>query len=138
MDALEPWNPWRELEKVQQETDAVFAAALAKLRQALPGREVAFVPVADIVETADDYRILLSLPGVIEEDIDLGLDGQALVVRGEREAPYDPRRVTTHLGQWKYGYFERRVELPAPVEADAIRAVYDAGVLTITVAKPQS
>ena len=132
---LEPWNPWQEFEEVQKEVDRLFEVALGKLRHVVPGREIAFVPVADIIETGEEYRFYLSLPGLVEEDIDITIEGQVLIIRGERDAPYDEGQVSTHLRQWKYGYFERRVEMPGKLESDAIRASYDAGVLTIRILK---
>ncbi|MBI4606395.1 MAG: Hsp20/alpha crystallin family protein, partial [Planctomycetes bacterium] len=47
----------------------------------------------------------------------------------------DPRGVTVHGSQWKYGFFERQVELPSEVASDEIRAEYEAGVLRIHVPK---
>jgi HSP20 family protein len=130
---LEPWNPWHELEDVERQIDRLLDAALGKLRHVVPGREIAFVPRLDVVETGDEYRLYLALPGLVEEDIDISLEGRILVVRGERETPYDPRQAEAHVRQWKYGYFERRVELPRDLSSDAIQADYDAGVLTIRI-----
>jgi HSP20 family protein len=132
---LKPWNPWQELERVQEEIDGLLSAVLRKLGTVVPGRTISFVPVTDIVEVDDEYRLYLSLPGLIEEDIDLTLEGDVLIVRGEREAPYDPAHVQVHQGSWKYGYFERRVQLPRPVDAGVIQASYEAGVLTIRIPK---
>ena len=101
----------------------------------VPGKAIAFVPATDITETADEYRLYFSLPGLVEEDIDITLEGNILIVRGEREPPYEPEQATLHQRQWKYGYFERRVELPGKIDADAIQATYDAGVLTVRVHK---
>jgi len=56
-------------------------------------------------------------------------------VRGEREIPYDRSHVMVHQSSWKYGYFERRVQLPRRVDAEAIQASYEAGVLTIRIPK---
>jgi HSP20 family protein len=132
---LTPWNPWQELERVQAEIDALLQAALSKLRNVVPGRDIAFVPVTDIVETGDEYRLYLSLPGMLEEDIDIALQGTILIVRGEREPPFDLKLVALHQRQWRYGYFERRVQLPRAFDGEAIQASYDAGVLTIRIRK---
>ncbi len=130
---LKPWNPWQELERLQAEMDEHLRAFLTKLRQAVPGKPIAFVPAMDIIEVGDEYRLYLSLPGMVEEDIDITLQGRLLIVRGEREPPYDPVQTAVHQAQWKYGFFERRVELPGEVQSDAIQASYDAGVLTIRI-----
>ena len=132
---LKPWNPWQELERVQIEIDALLASVLRKLGPVAPGRSISFVPVTDIVEDEVEYRLYMSLPGLVEEDIDLTLEGEILIVRGERETPYDSAHVTVHQGSWKYGYFERRVQLPGRMDAEAIHASYEAGVLTIRIPK---
>ncbi len=132
---LTPWNPWKEIERVQREAEQILNCVLEKLGRVVPGPAPAFIPVMDVVETEEEYRLYVSLPGMIEEDVDITLEGNTLIVRGEREAPYDTQRVTVHLRQWRYGYFERRVQLPHVLEVDAIHAVYDAGVLTIRLPK---
>ena len=132
---LKPWNPWQELERVQSEIDGLLESVLRKLGPVPPGRSISFVPVTDITETEDEYRLFMSLPGLIEEDIDLTLEDDVLIVRGEREVPYDRSHVIVHQSSWKYGYFERRVQLPRRVDAEAIQASYEAGVLTIRIPK---
>src|SRR4029450_9936829 len=123
--ALEAWNPWKELERVQAEMDEHFRLVLEKIRKAVPGKPLAFVPAMDVVETDDEYQLIVSLPGMVEEDIDIALQGHELIIRGEREPSYDASRAKVHMGQWKYGFFERRVELPEAVNGEAIRASYD-------------
>ena len=132
---LEPWDPWREFETVRSEADRIFARFFAKVRQLGGDRPVAFYPTTDVIETGEDYRVFLSLPGCVEEDIDISIEGTALLVRGEREAPYDPERCRGHQSEWRYGYFERRVDLPGPVDPDGLDATYRWGVLTVVVPK---
>lgn len=132
---LEPWNPWQELERVQSEIDGLLASALRKIGSMVPGRMLSFVPATDIVESGDEYLLYMSLPGLVEEDMDLTFEGDVLIVRGERLAPYDSAHVTVHQSRWKYGYFERRVQLPQKVDANAIQASYEAGVLTVRIPK---
>ena len=85
---------------------------------------------------------LLNLPGVVEEDIDLTVVDQSLTIRGERESPYDTNRQPPHAAEERYGFFERKFDLPVEADLSTLRATYDAGVLTITVLKihrsPQS
>lgn len=133
---LTPWNPWQEIERVQEEMADLLGAVLEKLRRSLPGRPITFVPVIDIIEVTDEYRVYISLPGIVEEDVDIAIDGDILTIRGEREPPYDAAQAVLHQRQWRYGYFERRLKLPEPLHQDAIRAAYEAGVLTIRIRKP--
>jgi HSP20 family protein len=132
---LEPWDPSSEFERVRAEVDRIFARFFAKVREEGGDRPIAFFPTTDIVETAEDFRIFLSLPGMVEEDIELAFEGDVLVVRGEREAPYDPERCRGHLAEWRYGYFERRIRLPADVDQEGSTGSYRWGVFTVVVPK---
>src|SRR5262245_10666684 len=98
---LRAWNPWQEIERIQRDMDAHLSSALKRQREAEPGRPIAFLPKLDVVETPGEYRLYLALLGMVEEDIDLTLEGRRLIVRGERLAPYDPDAVTVHQGQWR-------------------------------------
>lgn len=132
---LKPWNPWKEVARAEEEASRLLDAALAKLRSSLPGNPIAFVPPVDIVEGDDEYRVYVALPGAVEEDVDIAVERDVLVVRGELEPPYSPRGVTVHERQWRYGYFERRIRLPRAVGVEEIRASYEDGVLAIFVPK---
>jgi HSP20 family protein len=134
---LEPWDPWSEMERVRAEADRMLASFLDKMRQALPGVDLAFVPPLDMVETPSEYRLYVSVPGIVEEDIDLSVEGDWLIVRGERDAPFDPERVQRLQTEWKYGVFERRIRFPADVDRDKISATCESGVLTIRAPKKQ-
>lgn len=135
---LKPWDPWKELERIQLELDSQLGSVLEKLRSSVPGKPIAFVPVLDIVETSGEYRLYLSIPGMVEEDIDITLEGSELILRGEREPLYDLSAVVVHQRQWKHGFFERRVQLPGAIAADDIQATYEAGVLTVIVPRKES
>ncbi len=130
------WEPWKELEDLRAEMDRMWDEFLDKLThvEADP-QPIAFLPDVDFVETPSEYRLYMSVPGLIEEDIDLSIGDYSLTVRGERQPPYDPSHARRRVGEWRYGFFERRVQFPRPIQTGAIRADYDAGVLTIVIPK---
>jgi HSP20 family protein len=130
------WDPWEELERLRAETNRMWDEFLGKLphNEANPN-PIAFLPDVDLVETANEYRLYVSVPGLIEEDIEIDIGLYDLTVCGEREPPFDSTHSTQRLGEWRYGYFERRIELPQPIQPDAVRASYDDGVLLIVMPK---
>jgi HSP20 family protein len=131
-----PWDPWEEFERLQAEMSKRWDDFLSKLRRSRSEREqIAFLPEADIVETQRDVRLYLSIPGLIEEDIDVSVGINAVTVRGERQCPYDAGMYQTSTTELRYGFFERRFRLPTGVDSTTLKATYDAGVLTIIVAK---
>lgn len=134
---LEPWDPWREFERVRAEADRIFARFFANVK-AHHEPPITFFPATDVVETGEDLRVFVSLPGVVEEDIEVAIEDGTLVVRGEREAPYDQNRVRHHLNEWRYGYFERRFELPGDVDPERLSASYRWGVFSIVIPKKKA
>ena len=67
--------------------------------------EGAWLPAADIVETDSAYIIEVELPGVRPEDVDVGLNGNELVVTGEvKERKRDGlfRRRTRRIGEFEF------------------------------------
>lgn len=130
------WDPWKELDQLRAHTDSLWDTFLAKLTDEsnnLPN--VGFLPDVDIVETAYDFRIYMSVPGLVEEDIQIETSPTTLTIRGEREPPYDLNR--QHVREWRYGFFERRITVEKPTVPEEIRATYEAGVLIVVMPKQQ-
>lgn len=73
----------------------------------------AWEPPVDLFETADEYRILVALPGVSADQLDVLLEDRTLIVTGERSFPLEDAGSTLiHRLELPYGRFERRIELP--------------------------
>ena len=136
--SIESWDPFRRLEEFRAESNKMFDSLFADLPASSPDDSIAFAPEADLVETANEFRFYLSVPGLVEDDILIAVDGQELTIRGERRPSYDAEFRDAKLQEWRYGFFERHFELATLVEIATIRAAYDAGVLTIIVEKLNS
>jgi HSP20 family protein len=96
-----------------------------------------FSPAAEITRDGDDAVIRLELPGVdVDKDVTVELDGNDLVIHGERRDEYagqDPANDGRTLREVRYGSFRRSFTLPTHITGDAVSASYDAGVLTVRV-----
>jgi len=93
------------------------------------------VPAADVYREGDDLVARLDLPGVDPaEDVTVEVDGRKLVVRGERKDQRSEESEGRRVSEVRFGAFRRVVTLPKAVDGDTVRASYDAGVLTVTVA----
>jgi len=66
----------------------------------------------DVFETESALIILVALPGVELEDIEVTLNAGALVVRGERPLPPELHSARILRMEIPYGHFERRIDLP--------------------------
>jgi HSP20 family protein len=94
-----------------------------------------WVPPVDIVEEADAIRIMTELPGVKPENVKISLENNVLTIHGTKEQVAEERAERVHRYERTYGTFERSFTLPATVDANAIKATYENGVLTVTLPK---
>jgi HSP20 family protein len=91
-------------------------------------------PPVDIIENQDQVSVVIDLPGVQRDSIDVQMTGENLTVRGER-APEEKERGHYVYGERPHGSFQRSFTIGVPVEADNVQAAYKDGVLRITLPK---
>jgi HSP20 family molecular chaperone IbpA len=87
-------------------------------------------PPVDIFESDDELWFFYALPGVAIEQVQVGMNGGELVVRGERQLPPVAHTTTIRRLELPHGRFERRVALPAG-RYDLIAQSLDQGCLVI-------
>jgi HSP20 family protein len=91
--------------------------------------EASWMPRADIQKQADHFIIRLDLAGVDPAQVDISVEGRALVVKGQRSAAQnDAQWLRRELVD---GDFERRFNLGEQINVDGIEASGQFGVLTI-------
>jgi HSP20 family molecular chaperone IbpA len=95
------------LERVEHMHRQFFRPGLAGTQAA------AWQPPIDVFETADDLRIVVALPGVEIQDIDLAVEQDVLVISGIRHLPAVARGAAIQRLEIPYGRFERQVRMPA-------------------------
>ena len=93
-----------------------------------------FQPQCDCYRTDDppELHVLLELPGIDPDAVQIVASGTALVVSGVRERPH-PEGALYHLVEIEYGRFERRIEVAESVDADGVTTTYEAGMLRLEV-----
>lgn len=69
-------------------------------------------PPVDVFEDEDEVIVVVALPGVPQERIEVSTDAAALVVRAECPLPFAGSRRVVRRFEIPYGYFERRIPLP--------------------------
>jgi len=95
------------------------------------------VPAVEMTEREKDYRVTAELPGMREEDIAVELTDGELTISGEKQETEDRKDKGFMLSERRYGAFERRIALPADIDADKVGAEFSEGVLTITLPKDE-
>jgi HSP20 family protein len=97
---------------------------------------VAPVPAMNIAETEKTIEATLEIPGVEEKDIKVRVEGDRLIVSGEKNMETQREDRDWHVMERRFGSFYRTVRLPFEPATDAIAAHYDKGVLHLTIQKP--
>ena len=125
------FEPFTPLFGFSREMDRHVASSGTALRS--------FVPAADVVATEDDATVVMDLPGLTADDLEIELVDDVLTVRGERAFPFagDEGRVWQRLERG-FGKFERELRVPEGLEEDSIQASMADGVLTLHIAKPEA
>ena len=105
----------------------------------LAGLDMLRTPEADVMESGDEIRVTMELPGMRPEEVEVGLEDNVLTVSGEKkeERREEDRDNRWHLSERRYGRFSRSFMLPREVEQEQVRASFENGVLTVTVPKSE-
>jgi HSP20 family protein len=127
-------DPTRELAFLQGDVNRVFERFFGP--QGGGSQTQAFAPALDIVELADRFELHMDLPGVEDDDVELEIEDRVLRVSGERRDTRESTDDGYRRIERSFGRFERVLTLPRGVDADAVEARFDRGVLAITVPKP--
>lgn len=132
------WDPLKELLVVQQRMNKLFETALARTNFDAEGGVGAWTPVSDVYESPEGLVVCLELPGLSAAEIDVRVDGDELVVQGERRMEREHPGEQYHRVERSYGKFARRFPLPSDVDRNSAEAGYRNGVLTVRLARRES
>lgn len=94
-----------------------------------------FRPSVDIKENQNHYTLHIDMPGVEKDDVKVEVDGDALVIRGEKQQERDDSNDNYHFVERRYGAFQRILDLPADAKPDELKAKFRNGVLTVTIGR---
>ena len=130
-DTMALFEPFAPLFELPRDVDRLFGN----------GRVVpSFVPAADVVVTDDDVTVLMDVPGLKADDVDIQLVDDVLTVTGERALPAATQ--DEQAGVWQriergFGKFQRVLRVPRGLDAEQITAEMADGVLTLHIPKPE-
>jgi len=128
-------DPWALLDRVRREMDSI----LPRLGSVGPVASANVYPPVNLYETDDDFVLVAELPGVKREDLDVTIEANRIVLRGERrvEHPAD-EKTSVHRRERGTGVFRRSFEFPVPVDSEKAEAAYRNGLLRVRLPKAAS
>lgn len=90
-------------------------------------------PAVDILTSEDEWIILIDLPGVDKQDVQISMNDEILYVKGEAK-PIFPGRTSIQTERFT-GAFERPIGLPARIQGQAanVRAAFHHGTLIVRI-----
>lgn len=89
----------------------------------------------DAWESEEGFTLVAYLPGVNPDDVEITFEGEELRIGGRYPQVAEERSYIKR--ELFHGEFERRLAFNVPVDVEAIEAVYENGLLTLTVPKAQ-
>ena len=136
--ALIRWEPARELNTLQNEMNRLFNTFVdTPLPNGGAAGQRRWLPAMDLAETENDFVLRADLPGVSEEDVNIELEDSVLTISGQRKSEHEEHKEGFHRVERGYGSFTRSLTLPEGVNAEAIKASFDRGVLEVRIPKPE-
>jgi HSP20 family protein len=96
-----------------------------------PGKH--FMPTADVFARNGDLVVKLDLPGMDPKDIHVKFYEGGLTVTGERKTQKEVQETGFFRKETSYGSFERHLTLPKGIKETDIKALYENGVLEISI-----
>jgi len=117
-------NPFTLMRRFTDEMDHFFkpSGELA----AIPN---AWIPVVEVKEKDNKILVTAELPGLKKEDVKVYVEGDALILEGERKKETEEKGTGFYHSERSYGAFCRSIPLPEGIKLDAITANFTNGVL---------
>ena len=143
MNTLTTWNPFRELDEVQNRLGTFLGGFPTHLFG--NGKNIKMTdwsPQVDILEDDREYLIKADLPEMKKEEVKVTMENGVLSISGERKVEKEEKTKKYHRIERSFGSFERAFALPEDAEAKKIAAEFRDGVLKVhlpkvAVAKPK-
>lgn len=124
-------NPWREFGRMQAEVERLFDHARARVNDSYaPG-----FPAVNLWTSDDEVVITAELPGIDPEKIDIAVVDDTVTLSGTRASEDAPEGAVIHHRERGFGDFSRGFRLPFRIDASAVDARYQHGVLEVKLPK---
>jgi HSP20 family protein len=137
--ALIRWEPVRELNTIQTEMNRLFNNFFESPPPSSGGGNLRrWVPAMDLVETGEDFVLRADLPGLSQADVNIELEDNVLTISGDRKAEHEEHKEGYYRVERAWGSFSRSLTFPEGVDAEAVQASFDRGVLEVRVPKPEA
>jgi HSP20 family protein len=128
----------RKLRGLEDEMDRLFDHFLLSRSYLGMLSESVWHPPTDVYETENAVMVVMEIPGVESEEVDITWHDSVLHISGRRADRCKDTKVCVHLMEINYGHFHRTIETGFALEDGSIEdARITSGFLRIRIAKPR-
>src|SRR6202045_3645180 len=132
MSTLNRWEPFRGVSTLQEQINRLFTDSFERTGES---NLTTWAPSVDIYENEQELVVKADLPEVDPKDLDIRVENNILTIRGERKFEKQVNDGNYLRVERAYGSFARSFSLANTVNAEAIKADYQNGVLTLHIPK---
>lgn len=140
MSTITTWNPYQELERLQDRVFRAIRTSPAGLDQE-GGNTILtrtdWSPSVDITEDEKEYLVSADLPQIAKEDVKVVVENGSLIISGERRKEDVHKDKKVHRVERSYGSFQRSFSLPEDADGNGVSASFKDGVLRVSLPKSE-
>jgi len=130
--SLVKWDPFREFNALNDRLGNFLGRNYEG-----PLATTAWSPSVDIFENDNEVVFKAELPGLNAKDIEVKLENNVLLLKGERRFEKETKEENYHRIEREYGTFSRSFSLPTAVNGDKVTAEYKDGILKVNLPKKE-
>jgi HSP20 family protein len=136
-------SPFDMLRRLDEDVDRLFQQIWGGGRNLMRGRGAEapsmWMPQVEVREHGGKLHVCADLPGLRKEDVKLSLEGDQLVLQGERQSSREEGQQggSFYHTERSYGSFYRSIPLPEGVDPQTAQASFRDGVLEVTFDAPR-
>lgn len=120
---------------LRHEVDRAFESFGRSLPSVTWSQDV-LIPRINIIKKDKVLEVTAELPGVELGDVDLLVDDDLLIIKGEKRQETEDKSTERHLHECSYGAFTRSIPLPFEADPKTVSAAFKNGILTVKIPVP--
>ena len=127
------WQPFYEMETLRRQMDQIFD----ELAQTNRESSTNWTPAVELQDQENSLLLRAEIPGVEGKDLDIQVTREAVSISGEHRYEKQSEEKGFYHSEFRYGKFQRTVQLPVPIQNDKVEAEFKNGILTLTLPKAE-
>jgi len=130
------WDPFREMTSLRDAMDRLFEDSFVRPSRLWIDSGRGQLPL-DMYQTSNEVVVKATLPGFKPEEVDISITGDTLTIKAEHKEEQEVKDEDYFYKERRYGAFSRSVPIPVQVKSDKAEAIFENGILTLTLPKAE-